>query len=112
MKKVYLCLLLIAPAISSGGTDQKHTFERVIEVTPQYVAVPCPPDICFGMPDLRLIGHYFLYKCKGDTYRTWIPGPIQVGVYVKVEDCNRLVISKDRVPVTKHADEFTNNGDK
>jgi hypothetical protein len=96
--RVRFALLALSLTMSTSAAQQPRLrFVEVIEVSPQYVEVPC--DRCGPLPDLRFTGTKFKYRCDGDLYENWTAGPLHAGARIQVLDCSNVVVTKDRKPV-------------
>ena len=112
--RIFVFALLSLPiAATSSPADtttnaieqSRFQFVEVLEVTPQYVRVPC--DTCGPVPDLRFEGTKFKYQCGGDLYENWTASTLQVGLRIQVVDCSKVVVTKDRKPIIERS---KNNG--
>jgi hypothetical protein len=94
MRFRFALLALSVTTIGNAAQPSRFQFVEVIEVSPQYVQVPC--DSCGPLPDLRFTGTKFKYRCNGDLYENWTAGPLHAGVHIQVIDCSNVVVTKNR----------------
>lgn len=106
MKSFLIAGLLLAASFNVSAQKAEGTYVKVYDVVPKYVQVSCPVQTCGSTPDLRQVGSYLYYECDGEKYRNWIPGKIQIGMYVQVINCTEMVVDSNRTPVQRHADGF------
>jgi len=102
MRIIFALISLSIAAASNAAEPSRFQFVEVLEVSPQYIQVPCAS--CGPIPDLRFEGTKFRYRCNDVLYENWIPKTLQAHVRIKVVDCSKVVITKDRKPIMENSE--------